>query len=74
MITQQEFGEKLKAFRKNRHQNQETLATIAHTTKATISRWEQGKMTPNVLDIIRICQHYNITMEEMLDLKKKCII
>lgn len=70
MMTQQEFGKKLRAFRKERHQNQETLAAIANTTTATISRWEQGKMTPNILDILAICQHYDITMEELLSIKK----
>ena len=71
MLTQQEFGEKLRTFRKDKGQNQETLAAITNTTTATISRWEQGKMTPNVLDILKICQFFNITMEELLDLKKK---
>ena len=71
MMTQQEFGEKLRKFRKERNQNQEALAAITNTTTATISRWEQGKMTPNILDILKICQFFNITMEEMLNLKKK---
>ena len=71
MLTQQEFGKKLRAFRKDKQQNQEQLAAIANTTTATISRWENGQMTPNILDILSISQYYGITIEDMLDLKKK---
>ena len=71
MLTQQEFGKKLRAFRKDKQQNQEQLAAIANTTTATISRWENGQMTPNILDILSISQYYGVTIEDMLDLKKK---
>ena len=71
MLTQQEFGKKLRAFRKDKQQNQKQLAAIANTTTATISRWENGQMTPNILDILSISQYYGVTIEDMLDLKKK---
>ena len=73
MITQQEFGEKIRAFRDKKHLEQYQLAEIAGISNGAMSKWENGQSNPKLLNVLNICKFFNISMEEMLSIKKNQI-
>ena len=73
MITQQEFGEKIRAFRDKKHLEQYQLAKIAGISNGAMSKWENGHSNPKLLNVLNICKFFNISMEEMLSIKKNQI-
>ena len=70
MLTQHEFGEKLKTFRKRRKLTQKELARKLHMTDASISKWEDGTVNPGFLNILQLCEEFGLTLDELLGLKK----
>lgn len=73
MITRQELGEKIRAFTEKKELKQYQLAEIAGISNGAMSKWINGQSSPELLNVLKICQYFNITIEDMLDLKKKCI-
>ena len=73
MITQQEFGEKLRTFIAEKNLEQYQLAEIAGISNGAMSKWVNGQSNPKLFNILNICKFFNITMEEMLGLKKEHI-
>ena len=73
MLTKQELGEKIRAFTEKKQLKQYQLAQIAGISNGAMSKWINGQSSPELLNMLNICQYYDITIEDMLDLKKKCI-
>ena len=55
----QTFAEQLNAMRKERHITQEQLAQELNVSRTTISRWESGKVLPDVETIKHLSQVLN---------------
>lgn len=55
----QTFAEQLNAARKERHITQEQLAQELNVSRTTISRWESGKVLPDIETIKRLSQVLN---------------
>lgn len=55
----QTFAEQLNAMRKERHITQEQLAQELNVSRTTISRWESGKVLPDIETIKRLSQVLN---------------
>lgn len=55
-----DFGERLKHYRIKKGLSQENLATSINKDKSTISRYEKGKLLPDVKDISIICKELEI--------------
>jgi len=53
------FAEKLNAVRKERHITQEQLAQELNVSRTTISRWESGKVLPDIESIKHLSQILN---------------
>lgn len=64
------FGEKLKHLRKTNNISQEELAEILDVSRQTISRWESSLTTPDLISLEKICQHFHLSYDELLENKK----
>jgi transcriptional regulator with XRE-family HTH domain len=71
MLTQEKFGQILKAFRKRQGLTQKELAQKINISQATISTWEEGTKDPGFSNILQICEAFQITVDELLGLEKK---
>lgn len=70
MMTQQEFGERLRTFRKQKSMTQKQIGERIDMSNATISSWEDGTKTPNVLSIIALCEAFDLSLDDLIGLKK----
>lgn len=52
--------------RNNRFELQKDLAILLNCSVDSISNYENGKNAIPVQKLIKICQHYNISIEELL--------
>ena len=67
-MTQHEFGERLRAFRKQQKLTQKQLGQRINIANATISSWEDGAKVPNILSIIDLCEAFDLSLDDLLDL------
>lgn len=66
-----DFGENIKKFRKAKGLSQENLAMAINKTPATIARYENGEIIPNVEQIHLICNELNIYEYELFNNTQK---
>ena len=69
MLTQREFGERLKATRKKLKLTQKTMSEKINVGQGTLSSWEDGAKVPNILSIINLCEAFDLSLDDLLDLK-----
>ena len=62
-----EFGERLKKFRKEKGFSQENLARVIGKDIATISRFESGMLLPNAEEIYLLCNELEIDEYELFN-------
>lgn len=67
------FGSNLKKYRKINCINQLALADRVGLTQGTIANYESGNRMPTVEVLIKIAESLNISVDELLGYKKKCI-
>ncbi|PNZ31794.1 putative DNA binding protein [Staphylococcus petrasii] len=60
------LAEQIKKHRKKNNLTQDQLATELHTTRQTISKWEQGTIEPNVQMIVQLAEKFGISTDELL--------
>lgn len=60
-LTQDEFAQEFSKF---------CFGDVGLVSDATISKWERGESIPNILDIQRLAQFYDITIDEILNGEK----
>ncbi|MCI2773899.1 helix-turn-helix domain-containing protein [Staphylococcus petrasii] len=60
------LAEQIKKPRKKNNLTQDQLATELHTTRQTISKWEQGTIEPNVQMIVQLAEKFGISTDELL--------
>ena len=68
-MTQREFGERLKAARKRLQLTQQTMAEKINVGQGALSAWENGAKVPNILSIINLCEAFDLSLDDLLDLK-----
>ena len=61
-----EIGEKLKNSRINAGMTQEQIAEKINVSRQTISNWEAGKSLPDVINLIKISDLYQISLDDLL--------
>ena len=69
-MTQHEFGKKLKAARKKLKLTQKTISEKINVGQGTLSSWEDGAKVPNILSIINLCEAFDLSLDDLLDLRK----
>ena len=70
-MNQQEFGQLIKQIRKENNLTQKDLADKYHVTYQAVSKWENGLNMPDTSLLKEISKDYNISLDDMLDGKKK---
>ena len=71
MITEKEFGEKLKAIRKkNLKLTQKELAKKIQVVNTTISKWEDDAPNPSLFAVAKFCEAFGLSLDDLLGLKK----
>lgn len=64
------IGEKIKELRKQNNFTQEDLANKLNISRQTISKWETNLSLPDIDNIIMLCNLFNISSDELLQLRK----
>lgn len=62
------FGERLRLIRNRKNITLDVLAEKIHSTKATLSRYENSKRTPNIEFAKKIADYFEVTADYMLGL------
>ena len=60
------IGKNLKYIRKYYKLSQEELAKSTQITQAAISFWERNERTPNIVDLIKLADYYQISLDELV--------
>lgn len=63
------YGERLRIARKKRNLTLINVGIQLNTTHATISRYENGKLEPNLDTLKALCKLYNVSADYILGLK-----
>ena len=54
------IGKKIKRNRLKKGLTQEALGKLAGVTKATVSKWESGKMAPSAPKYLQLCRYLGV--------------
>ena len=61
-----ELAERLKAQREKLGLSQGDVAEKLHITRQTVTRWETGKGTPDLENLVLLSEVYQVTVDELL--------
>lgn len=65
-----EIGTQIKKFRQEQQVSQQELADHLNISRQTISKWELGKSLPDLENVIRLAEYFNISVDILLGRKK----
>ena len=65
------IGEKIKLLRTKKGITQETLAEILNVSRSAIAKWETNTGVPEVSNLKRISEFFDISVDELIDDTKK---
>ena len=60
------FGKILQDLRKEKNISQEEIAEVLNVSRQTISNWENSKSYPDLLILLKLCEIYNISLDNLL--------
>lgn len=60
------FAEKFKKYRTEKGYSQQIVADLLALDRSTIAHYEKGDSTPNLENLIRICNIFEITPNDLL--------
>lgn len=61
-----ELSEKLKRGRKNKELTQQQVAEQLHVSRKTISGWENGRTYPDISTVVKLCDLYQVSLDDLL--------
>ena len=64
------YGEKLKKCRKDRKMSLVQVAMLVNSTHATISKYENEKLEPNIEMMRELCKIYGVSADYIIELPK----
>ena len=67
-VKKMSFGETIKTLRRNSNMTQEKLAEILSISPQAISRWETNMAMPDISLIAPLCNLFNVTSDELLEI------
>lgn len=71
MFIKEIFGQRLQALRKEKKENQETLAEFLGVKKAQVSEMERGNNGTSLERLVMLCEHYNVSADYLLGLTEE---
>lgn len=60
------FGDKLQSLRKEHNLSQEAFAEILDVSRQSVSKWESGKIYPEIDKLIFISNYFHISLDELI--------
>lgn len=69
-ITLEDLGKILKQRRKEKEITQKDVAERLQVEQSLVSSWERGLRSPSFLNIYKLCQLFEVTLDELLGLGK----
>ncbi|MGM0838343.1 MAG: helix-turn-helix domain-containing protein [Bacillota bacterium] len=60
------IGEQIRALRKNENLSQEQLGQKMNVTRQAIYKWESGKGYPDIQNLIRLSELFDISIDELI--------
>jgi transcriptional regulator with XRE-family HTH domain len=73
-ITLEDLGKILKQKRKEKGLTQKDVAEATQIDQSIISSWERGTRSPSFLNIHKLCQLLDLSIDELLGVEKKKLI
>ena len=65
------LGNKIKKYREKNNITQKEIARILEVESGTISKYESGKIEPSVKTVIKLCEIFNIKIDDLLKEEKE---
>ncbi|MDN4865853.1 helix-turn-helix domain-containing protein [Priestia megaterium] len=65
------LGDKLKELRKEHSYSQQQLAEKLHVTAQAISKWENNKSVPDIINLVQLSEAYNISLDYLIKSDKQ---
>ena len=60
------IGDNIRKFRDSKNISQQELADHSNVAKSTIHRIENGKLNPSIVTILKICEHLQIDVNQIV--------
>lgn len=60
------YGKRIRDLRKENNYTQKDLATILQVDFRTVSFWETERFEPNIEQLIKICDTFNVSADYLL--------
>jgi DNA-binding XRE family transcriptional regulator len=60
------IGDKIRKIRDSKKISQQELADHTNVAKSTIHRIENGKLNPSIVTILKICEHLQIDVNQIV--------
>ena len=67
-----EFSEKLSLLRKSNGISQEELADTLGVSRQAVGKWETGQSFPEICTLVKISDHYKISLDRLLKGEENC--
>jgi len=61
------FCKNLKAIRKECNLTQKQVAEHLNVVESCYANWEQGRTEPNIDMLRRLCDYFNVTLDELIN-------
>lgn len=71
MIDTKAVAKKLQSLREKNSLSQEQLASELYVTRQAVSRWETGLSLPSIDLLLKLCELYKVSFDEILCLQEK---
>lgn len=66
-----ELGDKLKKLRKDRNYSQNQLADKLYVTAQAISKWENNKSVPDIINLVNLSDLYDVSLDYLIKSDKE---
>lgn len=66
-----ELGDKLKSLRKEHNYSQNQLADKLYVTAQAISKWENNKSVPDIINLVGLSDLYNVSLDYLIKSDKE---
>jgi transcriptional regulator with XRE-family HTH domain len=60
------FGDRLRELREDKNMTQDDLASILNVSRQTISGYEKGVNEPNIENLVRMAEIFNVSLDYLL--------
>lgn len=66
-----ELGSKLKKLRKEHNYSQNQLADKLNVTAQAVSKWENDKCAPDIINLVQLSDLYNVSLDYLIKSDKE---